>query len=230
MRIDVWLASVTVGSPAIAPHSYAVPISMSRATFGASPAAAIAYSTLGFTPSNRKPDDVPGPSGVEVEHVVAHHAVLAGEVVAVVVGRATEQLGDGGRDVDEPAGARHQAVVAHALARDHERGAGLHDPERPVLAAVAALVLPVVRAGVQHAQVGRGGVVEQLRDVVVRERIGVRVTGRMRVGELGGEADERVGRLVGERVLAAAAGALVAVGSGADAAERRPRPSALAAS
>ena len=42
VRIDVWLASVTVGRPAIAPHSYAVPISIRRATFGASPAAAIA--------------------------------------------------------------------------------------------------------------------------------------------------------------------------------------------
>src|SRR5215467_13553200 len=37
VRIDVWLASVTVGSPAIAPHSYAVPISINRATFGAAP-------------------------------------------------------------------------------------------------------------------------------------------------------------------------------------------------
>ena len=40
--IDVWFASVTVGSPAIAPCSYAVPISIRRATFGASPRAAIA--------------------------------------------------------------------------------------------------------------------------------------------------------------------------------------------
>src|SRR4051812_28602239 len=31
---EVWLASVTVGSPAIAPYSYAVPISRSRAVLG----------------------------------------------------------------------------------------------------------------------------------------------------------------------------------------------------
>ena len=111
--------------------------------------------------------------GRRVEHVGAHHAVLAGEVVAVVVGRAAEELGDGGSDVDQAAGSRHDPVVAHALPRDDERGPGLHDPERPVLASVTALVLPVVGSGVEHAEVRRGRVVEQLRDVVVRERIGV---------------------------------------------------------
>ena len=192
---------------------------MSRATLGASPAAAIAYSTFGFTPSNRNPTTWRGRPGRRVEHVVAHHAVLAGEVVAVVVGRAAEELGDRGRDVDQAAGRGHDPVVAHALPRDHERGPGLHDPERAVLAAVTALVLPVVRAGVQHAQVGRRRMVEELRDVVVRERVRVAVARRIRVGELGGEADEPVGRLVGDRVLPAATGALVAVGPGPDAPE-----------
>ena len=44
-----------------------------------------------------------GPPGTGIEHVVADDAVLAGEVVAVGVGRAPEQLGDRGRDVDQPA-------------------------------------------------------------------------------------------------------------------------------
>ena len=104
------------------------------------------------------------------------------EVVAVVVGRAAEQRGDRGRDVDEPAARGHEPVVAHALARDHERRAGLHDAERAVLAEVAALVLPVVRGGVDHAEVGRGRVVEELGDVVERERVRVVGAVRVRVG------------------------------------------------
>jgi hypothetical protein len=43
-----------------------------------------------------------------------------------------------------------------------------------VLAPVAALVLPVVGGGVEDAQVRRGGMVEELGDVVVGERVGVR--------------------------------------------------------
>ena len=175
---------------------------------------------VGVHAVEQEADDVARPTAGDVEHVVAHDAVLPGEVVAAVVGRAPEELGDGGRDVDETADARDQAVVAHALARDHERRAGLHDAERAVLAAVAALVLPVVRGRVEHAQVGRGRVVEELRDVVVR--VGVRVggAGRVRIGALGVDAHEPVGRLVGERVRAGHAGAFVAVGSGTRAAER----------
>ena len=87
--------------------------------------------------------------------------------------RDAEELGDRGRDVDEAGRARHQAVVAHALARDHERRARLHHAERPVLAPVAALVLPVVRGGVDDAQVGCGGMVEELGGLLEREGIGV---------------------------------------------------------
>ena len=39
VMIDVWFASVTVGSDDIAPWPNATPISMRRATFGASPRA-----------------------------------------------------------------------------------------------------------------------------------------------------------------------------------------------
>ena len=70
-----------------------------------------------------------GTPGRGVEHVVAHHAVLAREVVAVGVGRAAEELGDGGGDVDQSTAAWDDTVVAHALARDHERCPRLHDPE-----------------------------------------------------------------------------------------------------
>ena len=55
----------------------------------------------------------------------------------------------------------------------HHRRPGLHDPERAVLAEVAALVLPVVRGRVEHAEVGRGGRVEELRGLLERERVGV---------------------------------------------------------
>ena len=62
-----------------------------------------------------------------------------------------------------------------------------------MLAPVAALVLPVVRGGVDHAQVGRGGVVEELGGLLEGERIRVVATVGMRVGELGGQPGE-VGR------------------------------------
>jgi hypothetical protein len=69
-----------------------------------------------------------------------------------------------------------------------------------VLAPVAALVLPVVRGGMDHAQVGRGGVVEQLG--YLREREGVRVLapGRVAVSAFDLEPREAVSGLVGERV------------------------------
>ena len=59
-----------------------------------------------------------------------------------------------------------------------ERRPRLHDAERAVLAPMAALVLPVVRGGVQHAEVGRRRMVEELRDVVVGERVRVGVARR----------------------------------------------------
>ncbi len=93
-------------------------------------------------------------------------------------------------------------------------------PERTVLAAVTTLVLPVVGGGVQHAQVGRRRMVEELRDVVERVRVRVGVARRVRVGALRVETDEPVGRLVGERIRTGDPGALVAVGPGSGAAER----------
>ncbi len=74
------------------------------------------------------------------------------------------------------------------LPASSERRPGLDDPERAVLAAVAALVLPVVRGRVQDAEVGRGRVVEELRDVVVGEGVGVLAPVGVRVGELVGRA------------------------------------------
>ena len=63
------------------------------------------------------------------------------------------------------------------LPREHERRPRLHEAERAVLAEVAALVLPVVRGGVEHAQVGRGRRVEELGDLVERVRVGVLACG-----------------------------------------------------
>ena len=69
-----------------------------------------------------------------------------------------------------------------------------------MLADVAALVLPVVPGGVQHAEVGRRGGVEELHDLLVRVRVGVVAAVRVLVGELGVEAGEGVGGLVRDRV------------------------------
>ena len=71
-----------------------------------------------------------------------------------------------------------------------------------MLTEVAALVLPVVRGRVEHAEVGGGGRVEELRGLLVRERVGVGVPVRVEVGPLGLEPDELVRRLVGERIAA----------------------------
>ena len=47
-----------------------------------------------------------------------------------------------------------EAELADTLAAEHERRACLHEPERAVLTEVAALVFPVVRGRMQHAEVG----------------------------------------------------------------------------
>ncbi len=160
-------------------------------------------------------------TGGEVEHVVAHDAVLALEVVAVLVGSAAQQLGDRGRDVDQPPGARGTSPSLRTPLPAITNGARAWTmPSDAVLTAVAALVLPVVRGGVQDAEVGRRRMVEQLRDVVERVRVRVGGARRVRVGALGVEPHETIGRLVGDRVGTGPAGALVPVGPGAGAPER----------
>ena len=139
-------------------------------------------------------------SSRRIEHVVTHLAVLAPQVRPVLTGRHAEELEDGRRHVDEARRPRHQAIGTDTLAAQHERCACLHDPERAVLAAVAALVLPVVVGRVQDAQVGCRRVVEQLGDVVEREGVRVLVAAGVEVGPLVGKRGEAVGRLVGERV------------------------------
>ncbi len=146
-------------------------------------------------------DDVAWPLG-RVEHLVEHATVLAGDVPAVRERRAPEERGDGRRDIDEPRRTRHEAVRAYASACDHERCARLDDAERAVLTEVPALVLPVVGRRVQHAQVGRGRGIEQLGDVLVRERICVVAAMRVGPAPLLGEGRERGRRLVGERIVA----------------------------
>ena len=80
--IDVWLASVTVGNDAIAPCPNATPISMRRATFGASPRATMSYNTFELVPSNKKPITCCGRSPGSSTSSCAI-AVLRGEVAAV---------------------------------------------------------------------------------------------------------------------------------------------------
>ena len=120
------------------------------------------------------------------------------------MGGAAEQVRDRRGDVHQAAGARDEPVGAHALARDHERGPGLDDAGRAVLAEVAALILPIVGRGVDHAEVGGRRVVEELGDRVVRERVGVLGPVGELVGQLVVERGELVGGLVGERVGAGA--------------------------
>ena len=146
-----------------------------------------------------EPDHVP--RSLAVEEVGARHAVLPGEESPVGMWSAAEQGRDRRRDVDESGGTRDQTAGHHALAGDHERCACLDHTERAVLTAVAALVLPVVVGGVDHAQIGRRGVVEELSDVVERVRVRVVGAGRVALRDLGCERSELLGRLVGERVV-----------------------------
>ncbi len=78
-----------------------------------------------------------------------------------------------------------------------------------MLAAVTALVFPVVRRGMDHTEVRRGGVIEQLRDGVVRVGIRVQRPVGIGVGALVDERSELLGRLIGERVHTLTADALV---------------------
>ena len=167
VRIDVWLASVTVGSDAIAPCSNAVPISMSRATFGASPAAAIVVEHVGVRAVEQEADDVIGVGPRSIEQVEqrprrpgAARRASSGRACAVqpdALGMrcGAESAGTVGATSTSRQRARHQTERPDARAADDERRPGLHDADRPVLAAVTALVLPVVGRGVDGREVGR---------------------------------------------------------------------------
>ena len=157
----------------------------------------------------QEPDNVPRPAAGEVEDVVADLAVLAVDVRPVVGGSEAEQLRDRRGDVDESPRPRHQPVGAHPLPGDDERCPRLHHVERSVLTAMPALVLPVVGGGVDHAQVGRGRVVEELGDLCEPERVRVLAAPGVGMGALGVQPGEPVRRLVGERIGALARDLLV---------------------
>ena len=135
-----------------------------------------------------------------IEHVVEHRAVLACEVGAVGAWRAAEERGDGRRDVDEAGRQGRDTEPADPLAGEHQWGACLHDARGPVLAPVPALVLPVVGGRVDDAQVGGGGGVEELGDLVVAVGIGVLPAVGMEVSALRGERRVGAGVLAAERV------------------------------
>ena len=212
VRMPVWLARVTVGIDDMAPCSKLVPISMRRATFGASPASTASWSTFGLQPSNRNPTTW---SGRGPRSSITSVSTSPSWRRSSASGRASPfrptPAGCGappmtastvGRHVDEPAGARHPAEGPHPGTGDDERGPGLHHAHRAVLAPFAAVVLPVVGGGVHADDVGRGRVVEDLRHHLVGERVaGLRAV-RVRRLPLVRQRREAVGRLVAERVAA----------------------------
>ena len=114
-----------------------------------------------------------------------------------------EKRRDRGSDVHQAARAVDHAELRDAGAGDDKRSARLHDVDRTVFADVAALITPVVRRRMQHAQVGCGRVVEQLRHLLVPVRIAVGGARRMQAVEFGVDAGEAVDRLIGQRVAAA---------------------------
>ena len=157
--IDVWFASVTVGSDAIAPCPSATPISMRRATFGASPRAAMSYEHVRVRAVEQEADDVARPLA-RVEQVGERRRRPGRARYRPSSSRSAARS----RAARRSSARRRRAAPTRGtspslrtpLPREHERRPGLHEAERAVLAEVAALVLPVVRGGVQHAQVGRG--------------------------------------------------------------------------
>ena len=72
-----------------------------------------------------------------------------------------------------------------------------------MLPEVAALVGPVVGRGVDHAEVRRGRVIEDLRGLFVGERVAVGHPRGLQRLQLVGQAGKAVGRLVAKRVATA---------------------------
>ena len=103
--------------------------------------------------------------------------------------RAAEERGDRGCGVDEAGRAGITPSDFTPLPPITIGARACTIPMRAVLAEVAALVLPVVRGGVDHAQVGRGGRVEELGGLR-RTRTGRRSSSRcgMEVRALGRRA------------------------------------------
>ncbi len=221
--IVVWFASVTVGNDANAPwperdaHLDEARDVRRLATRGH------VVEDVRVGAVEQKPDDV-ARALLQIEQLGQDPAVLHRQVPPVADRRAAEQGADRGGDVDEAGRLGHEPARAHAFAREHERGPGLHQPERAVLTEVAALVLPVVGGGVQDAEVGGGGRVEELGDLVEGVRVRVLRPVRERMGELVGEGGEPVGRLVAEGVAARSADPLVGapLGTASGPAERDP--------
>lgn len=76
-----------------------------------------------------------------------------GTVAQVGLGHTGEHR-QGGTHVDEPGVLVDVPAPPDARTRQQQRGPGLHDVERPVLAHVAALVGEVVPGRVHHRDVG----------------------------------------------------------------------------
>ena len=181
-------------APPSRPTRMPYPSSISRATLGASPAAAMRRARWGSRRRTGSPTTCAGApasgSSTSSRTTPSGPARRAGRNPAV---------GDGGRDVDETADPR-----------TIRRGARLSLRSRTA-------PVPARRRAIRARRGGRPGppscgprsaprtdrvrrVVEELRHLLVRERIHVVAAIGMRVGELGLEADEVVGRLVGERI------------------------------
>ena len=233
VRIDVWLASVTVGSPAIAPHSYAVPISMRRATFGASPRGGhrrrARWGSRRRTGSRRR--DAGRPASGSSTSVRTTPSWPARWWPCVVGARSR--------------GARRWSARRRRAAPARGTRPSLRTPLPAITNGARACTTPsepcsprwppwssqLCAAECSTHRSGAAGWSKSCAIVVVRERVGV-ASPRSGAGRRARRSrpTSRSVRLVGERVGARAAGALVAVGRRDRRAGTRPRPSALAAS
>ena len=122
---------------------------------------------------------MPGPARA-VDEGIDHRPVLVGEkrTVRRMIGR--EQPQHRRRHVDQSAADVGHPEPRHPGAGDDEGRPRLDDAQRPMLPEVPALVGPVVRRTMDHAEVGRRRMVEELGELLERVGVAVLVATRVR--------------------------------------------------
>ena len=220
VRMPVWLARVTRRQRRHGPVPNECPSPMSRATLGASPAAAISCSTLALQPSNRKPMTWRGDGAGRrrARRARRRPAAAAGRRAAAArsgrrpsTGAPPMSASTVGRDVDELAGTRDDPERPHPGPGQDERRPRLHhgrvEPCSPRWPPWSSQLCGEVCIA---DQVGRPRRVEDLRHHLVGER--VRHAGAVgpAVRALVGGGAEAVDRLVGQGVATLDRGHVVA--------------------